>query len=449
MVEGLRSYAKRWSELSFDALSTPEWLGLLEAGELLARLVRVAEPELINHLKARASDADLGGRLHTVIADRLHITPAESSRRIHDAAELGPRWALTGEPLPPVLAATAAARRTGGIGEEHIKVIRTFFKTLPAGVAADVRKEAEKQLATLATQLRPDELREDARTLYDMIDQNGPAPHDDDQDSARARKRGITLGPQQGDLMSAISGWVDPELRAVLEAIEAKLGAPGQCHRDQENPAVDDEPSQQAARTDVRCKAQRFHDALLAGGRALLASGKLGQHNGLPASIVVTTTLKDLEAAAGRGLTGGGTLLPMSDVIRLARHAHHYLAVFDNGKPLALYHAKRLASPAQRLVLYANARGCSFPGCSVKGYYCEVHHVLPYAGSRDTDINQLTFACGAHHPLAEQGWTTRTTATGDVEWIPPAHLDHGQRRTNRYHHPEKTLCEQNDDDKPD
>ncbi|WP_253861469.1 hypothetical protein, partial [Mycobacterium asiaticum] len=37
----------------------------------------------------------------------------------------------------------------------------------------------------------------------------------------------------------------------------------------------------------------------------------------------------------------------------------------------------------------------------------------------------------------------------DVEWIPPAHLDHGQRRTNRYHHPEKTLCEQNDDDKPD
>jgi Domain of unknown function (DUF222) len=82
----------------------------------------------------------------------------------------------------------------------------------------------------------------------------------------------------------------------------------------------------------------------------LLASGNLGQHNGLPASIIVTTTLAELEAAAGRGLTGGGSILPMSDVIRLARH---YLAIFDKGQALALYHTKRLASPAQRIVLYA------------------------------------------------------------------------------------------------
>lgn len=446
MVDGLRSYAKRWCELSFDALTAPEWMALLETGELIARQARVAEPELINHLKARCSDTELGGRLHTVIADRLHITPAESTRRIHDAAELGPRWALTGEPLPPVLAATAAARRKAGIGEEHIKVIRTFFKKLPASVAPDIREEAEKQLATLAVELRPDELREDARALYDMIDQDGDAPDDDQQ--ARARKRGITLGRQQTDLMSPVSGYVDPELRAVLEAIEAKLGAPGQCNRDDENPAIDQQPCEEAARHDRRSKAQRFHDALLTAGRALLMSGQLGQHNGLPTSIVVTTTLKELQAAAGCALTGGGTRLPISDVIRLARHANHYLAIFDQGTPLALYHTKRLASPAQRLVLYARARGCSFPGCSVKGYYCEVHHVLPYAQSSDTDISQLTFACGGHHPLAEKGWTTRTTATGDIEWVPPAHLDRGQRRINRYHHPNKILCEQ-DDAKPD
>ena len=83
----------------------------------------------------------------------------------------------------------------------------------------------------------------------------------------------------------------------------------------------------------------------------MLASGKLGQHNGLPASIIVTTTLAELEAAAGKGLTGGGSILPMSDVIRLARHAHQYLAIFDKGKALALYHTKRLACrAANRLV---------------------------------------------------------------------------------------------------
>ena len=35
----------------------------------------------------------------------------------------------------------------------------------------------------------------------------------------------------------------------------------------------------------------------------------------------------------------------MSDAIRLARHAHHYLAIFDKGKAIGLYHTKRLASP--------------------------------------------------------------------------------------------------------
>lgn len=101
--------------------------------------------------------------------------------------------------------------------------------------------------------------------------------------------------------------------------------------------------------------------------RAVLASGELGQHNGLPASIIVTTTLKELEAGAGRGLTGGGSILPMKEVIRLARHAHHYLAIFDKGRTLALYHTKHPASPAQRIMLYAKDRGCSAPGCDVSG----------------------------------------------------------------------------------
>lgn len=68
-------------------------------------------------------------------------------------------------------------------------------------------------------------------------------------------------------------------------------------------------------------KFEYAHDALNAAGRALLASGDLVQHNGLPATIIVTTTLRELEANAGRGLTGGGTLLPMRDAVRLASRA--------------------------------------------------------------------------------------------------------------------------------
>ena len=192
------------------------------------------------------------------------------------------------------------------------------------------------------------------------------------------------------------------------------------CNPDDDTPCVDGAPTQEALDADARSASQRNHDALNAALRALLASGKLGQHNGLPASIIVTTTLAELEAAAGRGLTGGGTLLPMSDVIRLARHARHYLAIFDKGKALALYHTKRLASPAQRIVLYAKDRGCTAPGCTVPGYYCEVHHVTGYATCRCTDVNNLAFGCGTQHRIVQPGgWSTRKNSRGDTEWIPP------------------------------
>jgi hypothetical protein len=125
--------------------------------------------------------------------------------------------------------------------------------------------------------------------------------------------------------------------------------------------------------------------------------------------------------------------------------AHHYLAIFDHGTAIALYHTKRLASPGQRIVLYAKDRGCTRPGCDMPGYWCEVHHVEDWATSHRTDIDQLTLACGPHHRLLDKGWTTRQRNNGDTEWIPPPHLDRGQPRTNTYHHPEKLLVDEDDD----
>jgi hypothetical protein len=43
--------------------------------------------------------------------------------------------------------------------------------------------------------------------------------------------------------------------------------------------------------------------------------------------------------------------------------------------------------------------------------------------------------------LKPGGWTTRKNTNGDIEWIPPPHLDRGQPRTNTLHHPEKLLCD--------
>ncbi len=104
--------------------------------------------------------------------------------------------------------------------------------------------------------------------------------------------------------------------------------------------------------------------------------------------------------------------------------------------------------PVSDLHGLAKDRGCTHPGCDVAGYYCEVHHVEDWARTHCTDVNQLTLACGPNHKLVEKGWITRKRANGDTEWIPPPHLDHGQPRINTFHHPEKLLCDGEDDDGP-
>jgi Domain of unknown function (DUF222)/HNH endonuclease len=421
-------------EVSFDSLTTPERLALLERLEHEVRRLAVPRHELINGVHHQATAAELGGKLPHVLADRLRITRAEAGRRIDEAADLGPRQALTGEPLPPHMPATAAGQRAGAIGAAHVKVIRSFLRELPCWIDTDTRAQAEAQLADFATQYRPDQLGKLADKLAECLNPDG-----DFSDEDRARRRGLMLGRQEADGMSTLRGYLTPAARAALEAVLAKLAAPGMANPYSETPTLDGTPSQEAIDQDKRTPAQRNHDGLQAALRGLLASGDLGQHNGLPTSIVVTTSLRELEAGAGQALTGGGALLPMSDVIRLSRHAHHYLAIFDSGKALALYHTKRLASPAQRIVLYAKDRGCSAPGCDVPGYFTEVHHVTPWAKTHTTDINDLTLACGPNHKLAEQGWITRKNQHGDTEWIPPPHLERGQPRVNLFHHPDKLL----------
>ncbi|KZS71222.1 hypothetical protein A4G29_15940 [Mycobacterium kansasii] len=429
-------------ELSAEVLTVPECLALLERCEVVRRRLPAAEHPLINTLAEQADTSELGGKLAFALAQRLRITRSEASRRIGEAADLGPRRALTGQPLPPLLTATAAAQRAGQISSAHVRVIRTFYHQLPNCVGPAMRDKAEADLAALAGKHRPDQLDKLAAKMADCLNPDGNFT-----DTDRARRRGIIIGTQGPDGMSAISGYLTPEARATWDALLAKLAAPGMCNPDDPHPCVSGTPTQTAIESDTRSTGQRTHDAISTALRAMLCSTDLGQHNGLPATIIVSTTLAELESGCGNALTGGGTLLPMSDVIRLASHAHHYLRIFTKGRELGLYHSKRIATPGQRIVLYAKDRGCSFPNCDVPGYLTEVHHVTDFAQCQQTNIDDLALGCGPHHKLVTSGgWTTRKNTHGDTEWIPPAHLDYGQPRTNTYFHPEKLLHDANKDD---
>ena len=157
------------------------------------------------------------------------------------------------------------------------------------------REQTEASLVRIATLTGPETLRKDADTLATLIDQDGPAP----DDRERARKRHVHIGPQGPDGMSRITGWLDPQGRATWEPITAKLAAPGMCNPDDCQPCTSGTPSQAQIDGDTRNLGQRQHDAFVAIGRNALASGELGQHNGLPVTVIVSTTVQDLEKAAG------------------------------------------------------------------------------------------------------------------------------------------------------
>lgn len=422
--------------LDWDGLPARERLEALDRLESVRRRAAACSHDLVASVR-RCDESEIGGICHKVIADVLRISLAEARRRLRDAAQLQPRTTLTGQPLPPELPATAKAWDAGLLDADHLRAIQRFFRELPGHVGADDLERAETFLAEKATELRPDQLEKVADRLSLTLNPDGKF-----SDADRALRRGFTwCGGQRADGMSMAKLVATPQLRAELEAWFAKFAAPGMCNPDDQTPTVTGEPSQDVIDRDARGTSQRQHDALSALVRGQLGDPKLGQHNGLPVTLIVSATLDQLQSAAGRAITAGGTLLPMGDLIRMASHAYHYLAIFEShtGCPLYLGRTRRIASADQRIVLHNKDRGCTAPGCDVPGYLCEVHHVDEWADGGLTDIDKLTFACGPHHRLITPGgWRTRKLADGTTEWIPPPQLPL-PAGTNDYHHPEKLL----------
>jgi hypothetical protein len=434
------------AQLCFTAFTGAEVLAIQNRLETGYRRQRAVDHKLIHQLTSQSTPTELGAKSWPrVLSEALRISEGDAKGRIKQAELLGPRTAITGEPLEPLLPNVAAAQERGEIGPEHLRIIEKFFDELPGHIDAQTRELAEADLARIATGLGPTQLRAAAERLALLLNQDGDLPDEAEQ----ARRRYLIIERQAADGMSRIHGLLDPQGRATMDAVLAKLAAPGMCNPDDEKPCVDGEPSEDAQHGDARSQGQRNHDALTAMGRSVLASGELGKHNGLAATIIVSTTLQDLQSAAGVAVTAGGTLLPMREVIRLASQAHHYLVIYDKHteEPLYCGRAKRFATAGQRIVLHALDRGCTRPGCTAPGYWSQVHHVEGWANEDGpTDITTLTLACGPDNRLVEQGgWTTRKRKDGRTEWIPPPHLDTGQSRVNDYHHPEKYLRPPDDD----
>ncbi|WP_442930974.1 DUF222 domain-containing protein [Mycolicibacterium sp. 050232] len=439
-VAGLRAAFDAFIACDMGSLSRAELISVLDEYETL--LCQLPSPlhRMLAQLQADTTPRELGAKSwNEVLRIRWRLSTAEAGRRLGEAAELGPRRSLTGEPLAPVLPVTAAAVGAGLLTTDHVKVLRDAIHHLPGFVDSSTREQFEADLVRVAVGVGPKELKETADLRLFLLDQDGPEP----DDTERARKRGVTMGRQGRDGMTALTANLDPEAAAVWEVLFAKFAAPGMCNPDDEEPCTCGTPTQAQIDHDHRSLAQRQHDALIVVGRIALMTD-LGQLNGLPVSIIIRTTLQDLESRAGIGVSGGGTKLPIRDVIRMGGHADHHLAVFDQatGAALNYFRARRIASPAQRIMMIARDGGCTKPCCTVGAYGSQVHHaVADWADGGNTNVDEMALACGPDNRMvhADGGYTTTINARGEVEWHPPPGLDHGQHRINYHHRPELLL----------
>ena len=371
---------------------------------------------------------------------RLRITPQEITRRFKLAARIRPRRSLTGPAVAPELPELAAAVVAGTVGDDHIKAVCRAVDVLPACVSPADVAAAERTLVEHASAVDAGIVVKLGQRIADYLNPDGLFSSED-----RARRRGLHLGPQGPDGMSRLNGLPDPETRAYFEALDAAV-RPGRH-----------QPDEGAAARDDRSPGQRCHDALKLGLKTAIASGGLGVHRGHPVTVVITTTLAELDQAARAAVdpavpmpaparTGGGSRLPMRDVIRMAASAIHYLAVFDDHaeRPLYLGRQKRIASADQRLICYARDRGCTRPNCLESGYRCEVHHADDWEHGGRTDADKLYFLCSPDHGMASRGESrTIVTESGRLGWTDGT----GPPEINHAHHPDELLS--GDPDPPD
>ncbi len=385
-------------------------------------------------------DLPAGTVISKLLWQRLRITTAEVHRRLRIAARIRPRHTPTQPELPAELPHLAAAVEEGAVDDDHINAVCKALDALPSCVRDDKREKSERVLVRHARSQDAKFVKVIGRRIADHLNPDGQFDEDD-----RARRRGLTLGPQGPDGMSRLSGLVDPEGRAYLEAVNAAV-RPGRHLPD--NP---DSNEHVEVTPDARTAPQRLHDAVKLGLKAAIASGEFGQHRGMPVTVIATTTLGELNQAAHAvnnpaipmpppARTGGGSALPMRDLIRMATDAIHYLAVFEDHteRPLYLGRSKRIATTDQRIICYGRDRGCTRPNCPESGYHCEVHHEPPWRAGGNTDADCLFFGCGPDHALESKGLLeTKITETGRLAWTDAT----GPPEINLIHHPDELLAE--------
>lgn len=326
------------------------------------------------------------------------------------------------------------SHRQGRITAAQERAVADAVAELPDGVPEAARRDFSRYLTGVA------EAGASVRALTSVAAQElakadpGRLERLEEQ---QQKRRELRLNRAGLDGLSSVGITCEPRLQALLAAVIARFGAPGQCISAPIDPATGGAADHEAfAADDTRTAGQRAYDALchvLALGLAVEPGAARGV-----AAIVVRLTPDQLDAVeageqGGLAETDGGAQLSAAQAISLAGRRSWFLSALRDGREelrridVDRGRDRRLASAIQRLVLYAAHGGCTHPGCERSAAQCQAHHVEGWAEGGPTTVANLALACPIHHGWVGNGpdsWQTLPDPSrpGMPRWIPPGTL---------------------------
>jgi hypothetical protein len=399
--------------LDLGGVSTDELIRLLRAHEAMTRRAPTFDHRLLAELSERITGGEVAVRdVKTFLVEALHVSGREASARVAAAVDCGPRRTLTGPVLPALFPAVAAGQAAGVVSVEQVRLIRAAVDALPAQLQAEHAASVEVTLVAAAAQFEPRQLTRVAGRILATLYPDGPEPAEE----VHQRNRWVTVR-MNPDRSAQLAGRLSPPVAAQVKAVLDALSKP---RADQDGP-------------DRRSYGQRMHDALGELSARVLRSGTLPACGGIPATVLVTMTLDQLQnqvagavnasgrsASSGLVATAGGVDLTVPELLQIAGEAKLIPIITDAaGAVRHLGHDRRLASTEQRYALAARDGGCAFPGCTMPPHWSEAHHVVPWLIVQRTEVANLALLCPHHHHNFERwGWQL-VMREGRPWWIPP------------------------------
>ncbi|MGI5129438.1 DUF222 domain-containing protein [Pseudonocardia sp. CA-107938] len=398
MTENPLAQAASLIEQAFTALSdSADPLAALLVLEGVARQVDRAKVAAIAAVERDGVLAEKGYR-NTVagLKDLLGWDHDTARRHVTVAEHVGPRTALDGAPLEPVLPATAAAFEAGAVTMRHVEIIASLMNSRPAArISLADRIAIEASLGEAARTFTPREVRVMGLELLAAADLDGPEPDE------RPGRNELQMGANADG-----SGWLRGQFEDPLAFAAIRTAIEARTRPTPENRGTTAAERNAAALAEICGFALDFDDT--------------GEVAGERPRLVVTISLTDLENRARSAMLDTGGQLTPGQLRRLACDAQLIPVLLDErSEPVDIGRASRTISPRLRRAVAARDHGCAHPGCDRPPSWCEVHHVIEWQHGGPTDLRNLVMLCCQHHDQIHSTEWRIDMSSGRPEFIPP------------------------------